>query len=75
MGLMSHRSIMTSIRVSSLMLQISKANAQIRGGSRGRTRRAPPKIGKNMIYWGKIVIFHTKYPKNFRASLCSAQFF
>jgi hypothetical protein len=36
---------------------------------------APPKIGKNMIFWRKIVIFHTKYPKNFRASLCSAQFF
>jgi hypothetical protein len=29
----------------------------------------PPKIGKNMIFWRKIVIFHTKYPKNFRASL------
>ena len=26
-------------------------------------------------FWRKIVIFHTKYPKNFRASLCSAQFF
>jgi hypothetical protein len=37
--------------------------------------RAPPKIGKNMIFWRKIVIFHTKYPKNFRASLRSAQFF
>jgi hypothetical protein len=31
--------------------------------------RAPPKIGKNMIFWRKIVIFHTKYPKIFRASL------
>ena len=31
--------------------------------------RAPPKIGKNMIFWRKIVIFHTKYPKHFRASL------
>jgi hypothetical protein len=44
-----------------------------RGGSGGgeRTRRAPPppKIGKNKIFWRKIVIFHTKYPKNFRASL------
>ena len=29
----------------------------------------PPKIGKNKIFWRKIVIFHTKYPKNFRASL------
>jgi hypothetical protein len=43
-----------------------------RGGSRGG---APPKIGKNMIFWRKIVIFHTKYPKNFRASLGPAQFF
>jgi hypothetical protein len=31
--------------------------------------RAPPKIGKNMIFWRKIVIFHTKYLNNFRASL------
>ena len=30
---------------------------------------------KNMIFWHKIVIFHTKYPQNFRASLQSAQFF
>ena len=29
-------------------------------------RGARPKIGKNMIFWHKIVIFHTKYPKNFR---------
>jgi hypothetical protein len=36
--------------------------------------RAPPKIGKNMIFWRKIAFFHTKYPKNVRASLCSAQF-
>ena len=33
----------------------------------------PPKIGKNMIFGHKIVIFHTKYPKNVRVSLCSAQ--
>ena len=32
---------------------------------------APPKIGKNKIFWRKIGIFHTKYPKNFRASLCN----
>jgi len=37
--------------------------------------RAPPKIGKNMIFWRKIVIFHTKYPKIFRASPRSARFF
>ena len=47
-----------------------------RGGSRGaHPARAPPKIGKNMIFWRKIVIFHTKYPKNFRTSLGPAQFF
>jgi hypothetical protein len=27
------------------------------------------KLGKKMIFWRKIVIFHTKYPKKFRASL------
>jgi hypothetical protein len=31
-------------------------------------RGAHPKIGKNMIFWRKIVIFHTKYSNNFRAS-------
>ena len=35
----------------------------------------PLKIGKDMIYLRKMVIFHAKYPKNFRASLRSAQFF
>ena len=31
---------------------------------------APPSaIGKNKIFWRKIVIFHTKYPKHFRSSL------
>jgi hypothetical protein len=44
-------------------------------GGGGGGGGAPPKIGKNMIFWGKIVIFHTKYPKYFRASLRSAQFF
>ena len=37
--------------------------------------RAPPKIGKIRFFWRKIVIFHTKYPNNFRAALRSAQFF
>ena len=35
----------------------------------------PPKIGKNMIFLRKIVIFHTKYPKNVRVYLRSAQIF
>jgi hypothetical protein len=47
---------------------ISLSGADPVGGS-------APKIGKNMIFWRKIVIFHTKYPKNVRASLRSAQFF
>ena len=31
--------------------------------------RPPPKIGKNIIFLRKIVIFHTKFPKKFRAAL------
>ena len=57
-----------------------------RGGSRGGggggggapgVRPPPPplKLEKNVIFWRKIVIFHKKYPKNFRASLHSAQLF
>jgi hypothetical protein len=49
-----------------------------RGGSRGGGGTPgvhPPKIEKNMIFLRKIVIFHTKYPNIYRASLRSAQFF
>jgi hypothetical protein len=46
---------------------------RIQGGG-AHPARAPPKIGKNKIFWRKIVIFHTKYPKNVSASLRSAQF-
>jgi hypothetical protein len=42
---------------------------RIQGGGGQHPARAPPKIGKNMIFLRKIVIFHTKYPKIFRASL------
>jgi hypothetical protein len=38
-------------------------------GGGAHPARAPPKIGKNLIFWRKIVIFHTIYPQNFRASL------
>ena len=34
----------------------------------GRGAHAPPKVGKNKIFWRKIVIFHTKYPNTFRTS-------
>ena len=47
---------------------------RIQGGG-AHPARAPPKIGKIMIFWRKIVIFHTKYPKTFRVYLRSAQFF
>jgi hypothetical protein len=49
---------------------------QGRGGSRGahpaHAPPPPPKIGKNKTFWRKIEIFHTKYPRKFRASLRSA---
>ena len=35
----------------------------------------PAKIGKNMTFWRKIVIFHTKNPPKIRATLRSVQFF
>ena len=54
-----------------------------RGGSRGahhifsnfRGEGVPPKIGKNMICWRKIVIFHTKYPKLFAPPSARRNFF
>jgi hypothetical protein len=45
------------------------------GAAGGAPGERAPKIEKNMIFWRKIVIFHTKYPKHFRASLHSALFF
>jgi hypothetical protein len=45
-----------------------------RGGSRGERCiwHAPPlKLEKRIFFWHKIVVFHTKYPKKFRASLRS----
>jgi hypothetical protein len=54
--------------------QIYQTEADPGGGAR-TWRPPPPKIRKNTIFWLKIVNFHTKYPKNFRASLRSAQIF
>jgi hypothetical protein len=51
------------------MLDVTDSN-EMSGGAPGAR---PPKIGKNMIFFNKIVIFHTKYPNNFRTSLHSAQ--
>ena len=47
---------------------------RIQGGGHARCM-LPLKIGKNKIFWHNIVIFHTKYPKNVRASLRSVHFF
>jgi hypothetical protein len=58
-------------------LDIHQAGADPGWGGGAHPARAPPplKLEKNMIFWRKIVIFHTKYPQIFRASLRSAQFF
>ena len=51
-------------------------NAEVDPGEgAASTPPPPPKIGKNKIFWHKIVIFHMKYPKNVCATLRSAQFF
>jgi hypothetical protein len=51
-----------------LMLQWAKyyKNSEYSGAEPG---------GENMIFWRRIVIFHTKYPKHFRSSLRSAQIY
>ena len=43
---------------------IQPTGADPEGGAPGaHPPPPPPKIGRNMIFWHKIVIFHTKYPK------------
>ena len=68
---LSPRQYVRAVTILCLLLDIAPQGICIRGGSRERAHppRAPPKIGKNMIFWRKIVIFHTKYPKIFLASL------
>ena len=42
---------------------------RIRGGGGGALGALPPKIGKDMIFLRKMVIFHTKYPqKNLKSA-------
>jgi hypothetical protein len=55
-----------------IQFYLSRVSGKCMGGSRGACTL---KIGKNKIFWRKIVIFHTKYPKYFRASLCSVKIF
>ena len=47
----------------------------IQGRIQGACAHPPLKLKKKMIFLRKIVIFHTKYPKRFRASLHSVQLF
>ena len=50
----------------------STTGADPEGGAPGA--RPPLKLEKIWFFLRKIVIFHTKYPKTFRASIRSAQF-
>ena len=54
-------------RIYNMTIRIKRLSGADPGGG-AHPARAPPKIGKNMI-------FHTKYPKNVRASLRSALIF
>ena len=69
--------ISTSFRRSMLIsFWIDVPGANPEEGGEGAPGASPyPKIGKNVIFWRKIVIFHTKYPNNFRTFLRPAQFF
>ena len=58
-----------------MILQPATPKSGADPGGWGEPGALPPKIGKDMIFLRKMVIFHTKYPKNFRASPRSAQFF
>ena len=46
----------------------TKAGADPEGGGGAPVAR-PLNLEENMIFWGKIVIFHTKYPNKCCASL------
>ena len=74
-----HETTVKNINVSSFTFHSYELNTsnymQVRIQVGGAPGARPPKIGKNMIFFNKIVIFHTKYPNNFRTSLRSAQFF
>ena len=58
-----------------MILQPATPKSGVDPGGGAHLARFPPKILKDMIFLRKMVIFHTKYPNNFRASLRSAQFF
>ena len=57
------------------MLKMYDTGADPGGGGRAPGAAPPPKIGKIMICWRKIVIFHTKYPKKFAPPSARRNFF
>jgi hypothetical protein len=62
-----------TVRFSSHMAKLSTpslwAGISLPTGGCTHPALTPPKIGKNLFFWRKIMTFHTKYPKHFRASL------
>ena len=62
-------------KIAAFVFKICASGADPGGGAPGAPPPPQKKIGKNKIFWRKIVIFHTKYPNNFRASLRSVQIF
>jgi hypothetical protein len=66
---------MSNIRIQKLFIfsllispfSIDPWQGRIQGGA--HPARAPLKLEENIIFWRKIVIFHTKYPKIFAPPL------
>jgi hypothetical protein len=52
------------------LVDINNINVPWQTDSGGAPGALPPKIGKDVIFLRKMVIFHTKYPKNFRVANC-----
>ena len=49
----------------SLISLFNNNQGRIQGGGAHPARAPPLKLEKIWFFWGKIVIFHTKYPKKF----------
>jgi hypothetical protein len=60
--------LVTEMKWLTFLAKVQLSDLHIQGRIQGGGGPSP-KIGKNMIFWRKIVIFHTKYPNIFRASL------
>jgi hypothetical protein len=74
MRTLSHRNVTCSRHDIAEIYSLARGGSRWGGGGGGggggaHPARAPLKLEKNMIFWRKIVIFHTKYPKYFRTFL------